>query len=274
MKLATIRTSGGTTAVRVEGEEFVDLGVASVSELLRDPNWAVVAAAEGPRISAEGVEYAALTPTPGKVICAGLNYRAHIEEVGQEIPQYPTLFVKFPEALVGPYDEVVLPPEDDQYDWEVELVVVIGKPVRRATGAEAEEAIAGFTILNDVSMRGWQMRTGEWLQGKAWANTTPIGPVLVTPDEVGGVRPALQVSCAINGETKQSDSTGDLVFDPVALVEYISTFTPLAPGDVIATGTCGGVGLASGTFMKPGDTITTEIEGIGRLENVTVAEQV
>lgn len=274
MKLATIRTASGTRAVRVEGEEFVDLGVASVSDLLAGQDWEQVAAGDGARIPTEGARYAPVTPDPRKVLCTGLNYRNHIEETGHDVPQFPTLFAKFPEALIGAHDDVVLPPEDNQYDWEVELAIIIGKRVRRARGADAEAAIAGFTILNDVSMRGWQNRTGEWLQGKTWAHTTPIGPVMVTPDEVGGVRPNLKVSCSINGEVKQSDSTGDLVFDPVELVEYISTIMTLEPGDVIATGTCGGVGLASGTFMRPGDVILTQIEGIGRLENTTVAEDV
>lgn len=276
MKLATIRTLEGTKAVRVEGDAFVDLGVDSVSTLLASEDWESTAAVDGPTLPAAQADFAPVTPAPGKIICVGLNYRTHITEMGRELPEYPTLFAKYPEALIGAHDDIVLPPEDDQYDWEAELAIVIGRKVRRAKGAEAEAAIAGFATLNDVTMRGWQYRSKMWLQGKTWENTTPMGPYLVTPDEVGGPRPALAISDSVNGETKQTDSTGDLVFDPVTLVEYISTILTLQPGDVIATGTTGGVGHARkpAQYLVPGDVLVTEIEGLGRCENRTVAEVV
>ncbi|SDB80094.1 acylpyruvate hydrolase [Raineyella antarctica] len=276
MKLATIRTTEGTKAVRVEGDTFVDLGVDSVSTLLASEDWEARAAADGPTLSAADADFAPVTPEPKKIICVGLNYRTHIKEMGRDLPEYPTLFAKYPEALIGANDDIILPPEDDQYDWEAELAIVIGKKVRRAKGAEAEAAIAGYSTLNDVTMRGWQYRSKMWLQGKTWANTTPMGPYLVTKDEVGGGRPALKIEDALNGETKQSDTTGDLVFDPITLVEYISTILTLEPGDVIATGTTGGVGHARkpSQYMKAGDVLVTEIEGLGRCENRCVAEVV
>jgi acylpyruvate hydrolase len=152
--------------------------------------------------------------------------------------------------------------------------VVIGKSVRRADDEQAAEAIAGFTVMNDVTMRDWQFRTREWLQGKTFEHTTPLGPVLVTPDELpGGVRPALPIRASVDGELVQEADTGDLVFDPVALVKYASTIVTLRPGDIIATGTPGGVGHARtpARYLADGSKLVTEIEGIGRLENVARA---
>nr|BFE74793.1 hypothetical protein GCM10020092_080940 [Actinoplanes digitatis] len=183
-------------------------------------------------------EYAPVVLSPGKVLCVGLNYRNHILEMGRDLPEYPTLFTKFADALIGAGDEILLPPESAAVDWEAELAIVIGHPVRRADEEAAIRAIVGFTVLNDVTMRDWQYRTTEWTQGKTFEATTPLGPVLVTPDELpGGVRPALPLSASVDGEMVQKADTSDLVFDPVALVRYISTIITLRPGDVIATGT-------------------------------------
>ena len=194
--------------------------------------------------------------------------------MGRDLPRYPTLFCKFADTLIGPADDIRRPPETSEFDWEAELTVVIGQTVRRATAATAEAAIAGFTVLNDITCRDWQFRTQEWLQGKNWDATTPVGPYLVTPDEVGGVRPALALRCDVNGTTLQKDNTGDLLFDPVDLVEYVSTMIRLNPGDLIATGTPGGVGHARRPplYLAGGDTVVTEIEGLGRLENRVVAD--
>ena len=232
-------------------------------------------AATGPTYPADGVSYATLVPRPSKVVCVGLNYKNHIQEMGRDLPQYPTLFSKYADTLIGATDDIVRPEETDAFDWEVELAVVVGRQVRRATGAEAEDAIAGFTVLNDITARDWQFRTKEWLQGKNWEATTPVGPYLVTPDELsGGVRPALDLRLTVDGEVMQSDNTGDLLFDPVALVEYVSTMIRLNPGDIIATGTPGGVGHARRPerYLLGGETVVAEIDGIGRLENAVVKE--
>ena len=270
MRLATVRTPSGTRAVRVDGDGLTDLGVADVGELLADPDWRERAAAGGPPLHPDAVAYAPLVPRPGKVLCVGLNYRSHILEMGRELPEHPTLFAKFADALIGDGDDIALPPESAAVDWEAELTVVIGATVRRADDAAAEAAIAGFTVMNDVSMRDWQFRTKEWLQGKTFEHSTPLGPVLVTPDELpGGVRPALPMTCSVDGETVQKADTSDLVFDPVALVRYASTITTLRPGDVIATGTPGGVGHARKPprYLTDGAVVVTEIGGLGRLEN-------
>ena len=271
MKLATIRTAGTTRAVRVDDGTLVDLGLPDVGAVLERPDWRQWAAgASGATLPLAGADFAPLVPAPSKVVCVGLNYRNHIQEMGRDLPSHPTLFAKFADALIGAGDAIVRPDETDQLDWEVELVVVVGRRVRRAAGVEAEQAIAGFTIMNDVTCRDWQFRTREWLQGKTWDSTTPVGPYLVTPDELpGGVRPTVGLRLSVDGVEMQSDNTGDLLFDPVALVEYVSTVVRLNPGDLIATGTPGGVGHARKpmVFLVGGETVVAEIDGIGRLEN-------
>ncbi|WP_328869575.1 fumarylacetoacetate hydrolase family protein [Streptomyces sp. NBC_00287] len=277
MKLATIRTGGTTRAVRLDGEGLVDLGFPDVGALLGQNGWQELAAsAAGTTYPVEGADFAPVVPAPSKVVCVGLNYRNHIQEMGRDLPEHPTLFAKFADCLIGAHDDIVRPDETGKFDWEVELAVVVGSPARRARGAEAEAAIAGFTVLNDITCRDWQFRTREWLQGKMWDSSTPVGPYLVTPDELpGGVRPALDVKLLVDGEVMQSDSTGDLLFDPVDLVEYVSTIVRLNPGDIIATGTPGGVGHARRPerYLLGGETVVTEIQGIGRLENRVVKEK-
>lgn len=273
MKLSTIRTSGGTRAVRLDGGALVDLGYPDLGALLAEPDWrAKAAAASGTVYDAEGADFAPVVPGPSKVICVGHNYSNHIKEMGRELPSYPTLFPKFADSLIGANDDIVKPGETDALDWEVELAVVIGQEVRRADDARAEAAIAGFTVMNDVSVRDWQFRTIEWTQGKIWDSSTPVGPYLVTPDEVGGVRPALRVRTLVDGREMQSDDTGTLLFDPVFLVQYISTVITLRPGDIIATGTPAGVGNARDpkVFLLPGQTVVTEISGLGACSNKVV----
>ncbi|WP_324786948.1 fumarylacetoacetate hydrolase family protein [Streptomyces sp. H51] len=276
MKLATLRTGGTTRAVRLDGDTLVDLGVPDLGALLAQEGWAERAAtATGETYDVAGADFAPLVPRPSKVVCVGLNYRNHIQEMGRDLPEHPTLFAKFADSLIGAGDDIVRPEETGQFDWEVELAVVVGAPVRRARGEQAERAIAGFTVLNDITCRDWQFRTREWLQGKVWDSTTPVGPYLVTPDELpGGVRPSLDVRLLVDGEVMQSDTTGDLLFDPVDLVEYVSTVVRLNPGDIIATGTPGGVGHARRPerYLLGGETVVAEIDGIGRLENRVVKE--
>jgi acylpyruvate hydrolase len=273
VRLATVRTLGGTRAVRVEQDRHVDLGVPDVGALLALPGWQQRAAQDGESTAAEGAELAPVVPRPGKIVCVGLNYAKHIREMGRELPDFPTLFAKYAEALVGPHDRIELPPESDAVDWEAELAVVVGRRVRRASEEDAAAAIAGFTVLNDVTLRDWQYRTPQWLQGKTFEATTPIGPVLVTPDELtGGVRPTLTLRGEVDGEVVQETKTDDLVFDPVTLVRYISTIVTLEPGDVIATGTPGGVGHARtpARYLDDGSTLVTEVSEIGCCENVAL----
>ncbi|MGS2619727.1 fumarylacetoacetate hydrolase family protein [Micromonospora sp. LZ34] len=231
--------------------------------LLATAGWRERATAgTGQRWPIADLDYAPVVPRPGKLICVGLNYRTHITEMGQHLPEHPTLFSKYPEALLGAYDVLDLPPESDAVDWEAELAVVVGERVRRADLVAAQEAIAGYTVLNDISMRDWQFRTVEWLQGKTFEASTPFGPHLVTPDEVD---PDAEISCRIDGEVVQRSSIADLVFGPAELISYISTILTLNPGDVIATGTTGGVGHAREPqrYLLDGQTLVTRITGVG-----------
>jgi acylpyruvate hydrolase len=279
MKLATIRLHDAgathTRAVRLDGDVLVDLGVDDLGTLLADPDWRSRAEqTAGATYPVDGADFAPVVPAPSKVICVGHNYTNHIKEMGRELPSYPTLFPKFAATLIGAHDDIVKPAETDKLDWEVELAVVIGQEVRRADDAQAEAAIAGFTVMNDISVRDWQFRTIEWTQGKIWEATTPVGPYLVTPDEVGGVRPALNARTIVDGQVMQDDDTGTLLFDPVFLVKYISTVITLKPGDIIATGTPAGVGNARDpqVFLVGGETVETVVSGLGACTNRIVKD--
>lgn len=277
MRLATIRRDGRTRAVRVETDHVVDTGYPDVGQLLADPAWRdVAAAASGPAYPGDGLHYAPVVPRPGKILCVGLNFAAHIREMGRELPPFPTIFNKFPEALVGARDDIVLPAVSDAVDWEAELAVIIGAPVRHADPATAAAAIAGYSVLNDVTARDWQYRTTQWLPGKTFEATTPFGPELVTPDELAaGPEPALDLSCRVDHDLVQSASTADLVFGPAATVSYVSAILTLRPGDVIALGTPGGVGHARKPprYLQPGQVLTTAIDGLGACRNPCVAEK-
>jgi len=206
-------------------------------------------------------------PDPGKVICCGLNYGDHIAETKREPPAHPTLFAKFADTLSDP-DAVIEVPRGSQVDWEAELAVVVGAPLRGAGPDEAGAAIAGYTVANDISIRDWQRRTLQWFQGKAWDATTPLGPVVVTPDELDP-EAGVDVICRVNGVERQRGNTSTLVFGCADLLAYISSFTRLRPGDVVLTGTPGGVGMGMTppAFLADGDVVATEIPGIGTLTN-------
>lgn len=266
MRWTTIRTGGVTRAARVDGDTLVELDARDVGELLeRGAN----ARETGTTHDVASADYAPVVTHPGKILCQGLNYRNHILEMGNTLPEHPTLFAKFREVLIGAHDDIVLPPESDSPDWEAELALVIGTRVRRASPDEAADAIAGFTVANDVSMRDWQYRTLEWLQGKTWEHTTPVGPHLVTPDEVGGPAPDLAIGCEVDGVVRQAARTSELVFSPADLVAYVSEFITLEPGDLFLTGTPAGVGhgMDPPTYLAPGQVLSTTIEGIGELRN-------
>jgi acylpyruvate hydrolase len=271
VKLATIRTPFGTAAVRVDDDAAVELGAADLGAFLARPDWEEAAqAADGPRHDRAGLDYAPLVPRPEKVFCVGLNYRTHILEMGRELPEYPTLFAKFARSLVGAYDPVELPAGSEQVDWEAELGVVIGAEVRHATPEQAAAAIAGYTVVNDVTARDFQYRSVQWLQGKTFERSTPVGPWLVTDAEPG------DVSCEVDGDVVQKADTADLVFGPADLVAYISQLITLVPGDIIATGTPGGVGHARkpARYLTEGSKLVTRIEGVGELRNTMVSATV
>lgn len=271
MRLATIRTTDGTRAVRLDGERAVETGHPDLGVLLGAANWREqAAAADGPVHDRPSPDYAPVVPRPGKIICVGVNYAAHIAEMGRDAPPYPTLFAKYAEALIGAHDDIVLPSASEAMDWEAELAVVIGAPARHVDESAAGQVIAGYTVLNDVTARDWQYRTLQWLQGKTFEATTPIGPELVTADEAGS---GLDLRCEVDGEVMQTANTGDLVFGAAATIAYVSTILTLQPGDVIALGTPGGVGHARKPprYLRPGQTLTTSIEGLGQCRNACIA---
>jgi acylpyruvate hydrolase len=272
MRLATIRTANGTRSVRLDDEAAFETGHGDVVELLGDPDWRVVAEqAAGPRHELDGLDYAPVVVRPEKILCAGLNYRQHILEMGRELPEFPTLFAKFHRALIGAYDDITLPAASTEMDWEAELGVVVGAPLRNATPDQARAAIAGYTVLNDITARDWQYRTLQWLQGKTFEATTPVGPWLVT-DLDGSSFP---MTCEVDGDEVQRADTGDLVHDPAFLLAYISTIVTLMPGDLIATGTPGGVGHARkpARYLTDGSVVKTRIDGLGECINRCVAEK-
>jgi acylpyruvate hydrolase len=269
MRLTTIRTPTDTFAGRIEGDQIVQLPWRDLSHLLTHPDWRDLATADGEEHPLDRADLGTLLPFPDKIICLGLNYESHILEMGRQKPDYPTLFAKYRSALIGPNDPVQLPTVSSAMDWEVELGVVIGKAGRYVTEADALDHIAGYCIVNDVTARDWQRRTLQFLSGKTFEGTTPVGPVLVTPDELPAGGLGLRVRCEIDGEVMQDGNTSDLCFSPAATVAYISQILTLLPGDLIATGTPGGVGdgRKPPVYLQPGSVMRTTIDGIGELVN-------
>jgi acylpyruvate hydrolase len=247
---------------------ITELGAQTPSSVLRDPPLDTAAA-----FSLAGAHYLPAVPRPGKVICVGLNYLAHVQESRRDLPEYPVLFTKFATSLAGPFDAIACPPEPEAIDYEGELAVVIGSRARRIGEDDGPAAIAGYCAANDVTMRDFQNKTHQWLQGKAWDRSTPIGPWLVTGDEVAD--PAdLTLRTTLNGETVQHATTRQMIFAIPTLISVISTFTTLEPGDVILTGTPSGVGFRREPprLLAPGDVVAVEIEGVGRIENKMVED--
>ncbi len=270
MRLCTLKVDGRTFAGRVENDEVTLLPFADVGALLASgADWVHRAAENGPRsLPLESTEFATLVINPEKVVCVGANYQDHLDEVGLDAPQFPTLFAKYSRSLIGCRDDIALPVNSSAVDWEVELGVVIGAEIRHADAETALSAVAGYTIVNDVSMRDWQLRTSQFLQGKTFESATPVGPFLVTPDEVGNASD-LRISCSVDGDVKQDSNTGKMLFSVAEIVSYISSFITLVPGDLIATGTPAGVGGACQPpeFLTPGRVLQSAITGLGEQVN-------
>lgn len=217
---------------------------------------------------AEEVKLEAPVPKPGKMICVGHNYKEHILEMKRELPPYPVVFAKFANTVIGPQDDIPFFPISEQLDYEGEFAFVIGKKARNVSQEEALDYVAGYTIVNDVTYRDIQRRTLQWLQGKSVDGTAPMGPWLVTADELTDPS-GLEMVVTVNGEERQHTNTANLVFTVPYLVEFLSNLMTLEPGDVILTGTPGGVGFARDpqVFLKDGDVVRIEIDKIGALEN-------
>lgn len=221
----------------------------------------------------EGVRLEAPVARPSKIVCVGLNYRAHAEETGAALPREPVLFLKATSAWSGPYDDLVIPEGSEKTDWEVELAVVIGRKASRVPEDRALEYVAGYGIMNDYSEREWQKeRGGQWTKGKSADTFAPFGPWLVTRDELPDPG-NLALRLTVNGAEMQHGTTADLIFPVPFLISYISRFMTLLPGDIISTGTPAGVGLGRTppVFLRPGDVIESTVTGLGRQMQRAVA---
>ena len=272
MAYATYEYQGQRRVGRVEptstGDHLIPL--AGLTELGRDtPADVLAVAAELPdeAVAAADVYLCPVVPHPDKIICVGLNYLAHVGETGRDLPTYPVMFTKFASSLIGPRDDILLPPESEQVDYEAELAVIIGRAGRRIPRDQAADHVLGYTVANDVTMRDYQYKTHQWLQGKSWDGSTPLGPYLVPPPEADVT--AAGVRTIMGGEKLQDSDTSRLIFDIPTLVATVSEFTTVLPGDVILTGTPGGVGFRRDPqlFLRDGDEITVEVDGIGSLTN-------
>lgn len=271
---AESQNSASVTVRPVHGFSAAQTPVRSVGELLAIPDWrdqlneALIDA--GDPVVIDVRELDAVVPWPGKIICQGLNYAEHILEMGRELPQYPTLFTKFPEALARPFADVEIPAaKSSQLDFEGELAVIIGDYASEVNEAEATDYIAGYAVFNDYTLRDAQRRTPQWHQGKSFRKTSAFGPWLTTPDEFDFSSASV---CTYLGEELMQDAPlADQVFPPAQLISFISQIYPLRPGDVIATGTPDGVGFARTPqrFIRDGETVTITIDGLGTIATTT-----
>lgn len=274
MRLGTIRTATGTRAVRAHDGHLTELPWDDVGQLLAADGVEQAREVEGETLPVADATWAPLVPNPDKIVCVGLNYRDHVEEMGRALPSHPTYFSKFRGALIGANDDIHLPDPaiSTSIDWEAELCVVVGRRARHVDASEALSFIAGFTVLNDVSARDWQTRTTQFLAGKTFEAMTPVGPTMVTLDEVGDGT-GLSIESRVDGEVKQSSNTDHLIFRPADLIADLSKIITLEPGDLIATGTPGGVGAGRSPqeWLSAGSELVTTISGVGELHNRCVS---
>ena len=277
MKLVTFRRGdGGTEAGVLTGDSVKALGAAGFPDMLSVLAAGGVSeqqAAQGEMLRLSSVRLMAPVPRPPKLICVGLNYRDHAIESKMEIPKVPTIFNKFPNVVIGPGDPIVLPKNSTQPDYEAEFAFVIGKGGRHIPADRWQDHVFGYTIVNDVSARDFQMATSQWLMGKTFDSFAPMGPALVTADEIPDPH-GLDISLTINGEVLQQSNTRELIFRIPDLVAYVSSVVTLEPGDVVSTGTPSGVGFARKPprFLRSGDDVAVRIQGIGELRNPVLAE--
>lgn len=281
MKIASFTHDGRRSYGVVDGDTVVDAGAVLGhkyydlrSVLASDDGLADLAKlASAPRLNTKDVEWLPVIPNPDKVLCVGLNYLKHIIETGRETPKHPTLFTRFASAQVGHERPMILPKASTHFDFEGELAVVIGKAGRHITKENAMAHVAGYSLFNDGSIRDWQRHTLQFTAGKNFVGSGSFGPWIVTKDEITNVD-RLVLETRLNGEIVQREGIDDLLFKIPELIEYISTFTELLPGDVIATGTPGGVGAfrSPPLWMRPGDVIEVTVDGIGTLRNSIKAE--
>ncbi|HEY8250349.1 MAG TPA: fumarylacetoacetate hydrolase family protein [Burkholderiales bacterium] len=276
MKLATFKTAQGASYGAVTGKGIVDLRrylgnqYADLKALIEGNalDQAKKHLSETPDYQPSDVTWLPVIPNPDKIVCVGLNYEEHRAETGRDKTEQPALFLRVAESQVGHRQPIVRPRESTHLDFEAEIAIVIGQPGRRISQKDAFKHVAGYSCYNDGSVRDWQRHTIQWTAGKNFARTGSFGPWMVTADEIPP-NTVLTLSCRLNGERMQHATTDQMIFKIPKLIEYISTFTTLLPGDVIVTGTPGGVGArrTPPLWMKPGDKVEIEIDKVGVLEN-------
>ena len=285
MRLVTFDKGGRAVPGVRRGDDIVDLSVAapelpgSWPEICAagamDRIAAAVAVAPGAAVKpAASVRLLAPIPNPPKILAIGLNYRSHAEEAGIPIPDYPIVFPRWPGSIVGHGEAILRPPESTQFDYEAELLVVIGTGGRRIPKARALDHVLGYSAFNDGSLRDYQFKANQWTMGKNFDASGAFGPEIVTPDELPSGAAGLRIQCRLNGEVLQDGNTDDMIFDVATLIAELSVVMTLEPGDIIPTGTPPGVGFARKppVWMKPGDVCEVEIEGIGTLRNPVADE--
>lgn len=303
MKLVTFTHNGESRIAAIENRKLIDLHAAFKAKLTsegklrpaqiaeayipKDMNGFLQGGTESLNLAKDAVAYAlknespvklifeedevkieAPVRSPGKIVCVGHNYREHILEMKREVPPYPVVFAKFANTVIGPQDDIPFYPISEQLDYEAEFAFVIGKRARNVSQEDSLDYVAGYTIVNDVTYRDIQRRTLQWLQGKTVDGSAPMGPWLMTADEITDPS-GLDIVLTVNGEKRQHSNTANLVFSVQYLVEFLSELMTLEPGDVILTGTPGGVGVARNpqVFLKDGDIVRIEVDQVGVLEN-------
>ncbi|MES2263658.1 MAG: fumarylacetoacetate hydrolase family protein [Pseudomonadota bacterium] len=281
MKLVSFKINGRASYGALNGEQVVDLGqrfgerypdlravlaAGALPELM-------AAAQSAPTLTLGDIELLPVIPNPGKILCVGLNYKSHVAETQRPDADKPAIFVRFADTLIAHGAPLVKPAVTGRFDYEGELAIVIGRGGRNISQADAFEHIAGYACFNDGTARDWQRHTHQWIPGKNFAGTGAFGPFLATADEVGDVN-ALSIATRLNGEVVQQASLADLIFTLPVIIEYVSAFTTLNPGDVIATGTPGGVGdrRTPPLYLKHGDVLEVEISKLGCLRNTVQDE--
>jgi len=274
MRVVSYRSDRGVRAGLLLDDSVVDIWDAlagdgsSVRELLASGRLAEAAEISGGEpLALERVELAPPVPNPDKIVCIGLNYRAHAAEAGIDPPESPTFFAKFRNALVAPGATVALPAASAKVDFEAEVAFVVGRPAKDVAESDGLDQIAGYMLLNDLSARDLQFATPQWMPGKVFDGSAPCGPALVTPDEAGP-EDRICFSLTLNGEQMQAASTDDLIFSVPALVAHLSRLMTLEPGDIVSTGTPAGVGSTREprVWLKPGDEIAISSPTLGRLQ--------
>jgi 2-keto-4-pentenoate hydratase/2-oxohepta-3-ene-1,7-dioic acid hydratase in catechol pathway len=273
VRLASFRHDGQDRVGQLVDDVVVELQTPGITDLIRAGLGEVPPHPGAQRYAQDEIEWLPVIPRPGKILCIGLNYDSHREESSRPTMNHPTVFPRYADSQVGHLSPLVIPHESTRFDYEGELAVIIGRGGRRIPEGQALDHVAGYACYNDGSVRDWQKHTSQFMPGKTFPGTGGFGPYLVTPDEVGALD-NLKLSTRVNGEVRQAATLNDLIFGVPELIAYISAFTPLAPGDVIVTGTPSGVGLhrTPQVFLEAGDVVEVEIDVIGTLTNPVVTE--